>query len=455
MDAIHTFIDFLTGTDFDRLPPEVVDRTKRFVLDTLGVAIAGSSAPGCRETLRVYADWGGKEEATVWVFGRRLPSFAAGLMNSLLAHARDFDDTFDESALHALATVLPPALTLGEREGVSGRELITAVVCGVEMAVRMGRTIRRPLSWIRTATCGGFGAVAAAGKILRVTKRELLNAFGVMYSRTSGNAQCLLDGGLSKRLQPAFAVSDALQAVALARRGIDGAKEILEGPYGFFNLYERGDYDRRVLMGGLGEMYHIMDLSFKLYPSCRMTHATIQAVLKLREEYGLKPEEVEEIRVTVSSMVKEMVGGKFAIRDNPQVDAQFSIPYTAAVALTKGDVFLEDFEEEVIRRRFEEWRVLMDKVAVEASESLAPKDMKHSSVKVVLRDGRAYEAIERVLMGGPDLDMSWEACVEKFRKCVRFSVEPLDEAAVDGLVDMVENLESLKDVSLLVKRLVP
>jgi len=97
----------------------------------------------------------------------------------------------------------------------------------------------------------------------------------------------------------------------------------------------------------------------------------------------------------------------------------------------------------------------MDKVAVEASASLAPKDMKHSSVKVVLRDGRVYEAKERALIGGPDLDMPWDACVEKFRKCVRFSVEPLDEAAVEGLVDMVENLESLKDVSLLVKRLVP
>ncbi len=454
MDAIYTLVDFLDGIDFDDLSDEVVDRTKRFILDTLGVAVAGTSAPGCRETLGVYSNWGGREEATVWLFGRRLPVPAAGLLNSLLVHARDFDDTFDESALHALATTLPPALVLGEREKVSGRDLITAVVSGVEVVVRLGLAIQRPLSWIRTATCGGFGAVAAAGKVLKLSKKEMLNAFGVMYSKTSGNAQCLLDGGLSKRLQPGFAVGDALQAVALAESGINGAKEVLEGAYGFFNLYEHGDYERERLIEEVDGHFHILDLSFKPYPSCRMTHATIQAILKLRDEYHIKPEEVESIHVAVSSMVKEMVGGDFVVRDNPQVDAQFSIPYTVAVALNKGDVFIEDFEEEVIRRRSEDWKPLIDRVAVEATDSLTPKDMKHSSVKIVLRDGRTYEAEEEALIGSPNLDMPWEMCVEKFRKCVSFSAKPLKDIAVNHLLDTIENLESLEDVSLLVKDLV-
>jgi 2-methylcitrate dehydratase PrpD len=453
-DAIKLFADFLDKVQYEDLPTKVIDRTKRFILDTLGVAIAGSSAPGCRETLEVYSEWGGREEATVWLFGRRLPVPAAGLLNSLLVHARDFDDTFDESALHALATTLPPALVLAERERISGRDLITAVVCGVEVVVQLGLAIRRPLSWIRTATCGGFGAVAAAGKVLKLSRKEMLNAFGVMYSKTSGNAQCLLDGGLSKRLQPGFAVSDALQSVALAKRGINGAKEVLEGSYGFFNLYEHGEYDREGLVGGIGNRYHIMDLSFKPYPSCRMTHATIQTILKLRDKYDLKPEEVEGIHVIVSSMVKKMVGGDFIVRDNPQVDGQFSIPYTVAVALTKGDVFIEDFEEEVIRHRSETWKSLIERVEIEVDDTLMPKDMKHSSVKIILKDGRTYEAEEEALIGSPNLDMSWEACVEKFRKCIPFSARPLEDVAVGRLLDMIGNLESLEDVSLLVKYLV-
>ncbi len=445
VDAIHPMIDFLSGIDFELLPSEVVDRTKRFILDILGVAIAGTSAPGCRETLEIFANWGGKEEATVWIFGHRLPTFSAGLMNSLLAHARDFDDVFDESALHALATTLPTALVLGEKEGLSGRDLITAIVCGVEIVVRMGLAIRRPLSWIRTATCGGFGAVATAGKILGLSKKELLNAFGVMYSKTSGNAQCLLDGGLSKRLQPAFAVEDAIQSVTLAMNGIDGAKEILEGPYGFFNLYEHGDYDRERLVEKFGDRYHIMDLSFKPYPSCRMTHATIQAALELKTKHNLTPEMIDHVHVAVSPMVKEMVGNPFVIRDNPQVDAQFSIPYTVAVALIKGEVFIEDFEPDMITSP--ERKALADRVEVFAKDTLDPKDMQHSSVDVTLKDGRSLKAQVEVLMGSPSLDMPWDACIDKFRKCIGYSTRPFGIDQVHRLEDKIRNLETLEDVS--------
>ncbi len=452
MDAINFFIDFIHSTTFGDLSGKVVDRTKRFILDTLGVAIAGSSAPGCRETLEVYGDWGGKEEATAWVFGGKLPSFSAGLVNSLFAHARDFDDTFDESALHALATTLPPALALGEKEKVSGQDVITAVVCGVDVVVRIGLAIRRPLSWIRTATCGGFGGVAAAGKILGLSKRDLLRAFGVMYSRTSGNAQCLLDGGLSKRLQPAFAVSEAIQSVALGQAGIDGAKEVLEGPYGFFNLYEHGDYDRSKLTEDLGKHYHILDLSFKPYPSCRMTHATIQAVLELKDAHGLTPEDADRVRVRVSPMVREMVGNPFMIRENPQVDAQFSIPYTVAVALAKGDVFIEDFEKEAIRSP--ELKALADRVEVEILDTLEAKDMQHATVEISLRDGRRFQALIEALKGSPKMDMDWEACVEKFRKCAAFSASPMDEAKVEQIISDVKGLEELKDISTLVGHLV-
>ncbi len=452
MDAIHSFIDFLEETEFGNLPEEAIDRAKRFILDTLGVAIAGTSAPGCKETLQTYGDWGGREEATVWFYGRRLPTYTAGLMNSLLSHARDFDDVFDKSALHALATTFPPALTLGEKKRVSGQDLITAVVCGVDVVVRMGLAIRRPLSWIRTATCGGFGAVAVAGKIFNLSREELLHAFGIMYSKTAGNAQCLLDGGLSKRLQPAFAVSDAIQSVALAMNGINGATEVLEGPYGFFNLYEHGDYDRNKLTKNLGKHYHILDLSFKPYPSCRMTHATIQAVLELREAYGISPDAVAKVRTWVSPMVKEMVGNPFVIRDNPQVDAQFSIPYTVAVALTKGDVFIEDFEEEAIRSP--ELKALADRVEVEILDTLEAKDMQHATVEISLRDGRRLQARTEALKGSPKMDMDWDACVEKFRKCVAFIESPMDGMKIEQIITDVKSLETLKDVSTLVGHLV-
>ena len=451
MDAIHTFVDLIDAVTFDSLPGEVVDRAKRFILDTLGVALAGTTAPGCKEVFDVYADWGGKEESTVWLFGQKGPSYSTAMLNSLFSHARDFDDTFDDSALHALATTFPTALALGEREKVSGKDLIAAVVSGVEIVVRLGLAIRRPLSWVRTATCGGFGATAAAGKILKLSKREMLGAFGVVYSMISGNAQCLLDGGLSKRLQPGFAVSSGIQSAILAQNGIDGAKEILEGPYGFFNLYERGEYDREKLVTPLENRYHIMDLSFKPYPACRMTHATIQAVLDLNNKAVVAPDNIENVRVEVSPMVFEMVGNPFKIRENPQVDAQFSIPYTVAVALSKGDVFIEDFEESVVRSS--NFKDLTDKVTVFPNKKLPPNDMKCTSVEITLKNGRRLKTTVNTLKGSPSMDMDWDACLEKFEKCVPYSAKKFSRESVEVLTDRVRNLEKLKDVSLLTESL--
>ena len=280
-DALAKILNHLTETQFDDLPEAVIDHTKKFILDSFGVAIAGASAPGCKEVVDLIRSWGGKPEATLLGYEGKVPSPSAAFANSVMMHALDFDDTLDESALHAHVTVLPAALAVAEfMGGVSGKDLINAVTLGVDLVCRLGLATQRPLSWVRTATCGSFGAAAASGKILRLDKEEMWNALGIVYSQTSGNAQCLVDGGLVKRMQPGFSAKAGVLSVFLAKRGITGAKDIFEGPYGFFNLYERGDYDQEKLCDELGKRFDGMKLSIKPYPSCRMTHASIDAALR-------------------------------------------------------------------------------------------------------------------------------------------------------------------------------
>jgi len=121
--------------------------------------------------------------------------------------------------------------------------LITAVALGVDITCRIGSAITTPLSWIRTATSGSFGAAAAAAKVLNVGEKEISNTLGIVYSRTAGNAQCLVDGGLVKRMQPGFSARSAVLGAALGSRGVTGAINIFEGEYGFFNLSEREKLD--------------------------------------------------------------------------------------------------------------------------------------------------------------------------------------------------------------------
>ena len=140
--------------------------------------------------------------------------------------------------------------------GVDGKTLITALVLGVDVINRISLAIRRPLSWIRTATCGSFGAAAAAGKILGLDRGQMQNALGVVYSQTSGNAQGLLEGRLIKRMQPGLAAQAGVLSAFLAREGITGSHEFLEGAYGFYNLYERGEYDPAPVTPGFGPALH-------------------------------------------------------------------------------------------------------------------------------------------------------------------------------------------------------
>ena len=346
MDSIALFSDYVAQTNYSDLPLKVVENTKKFIIDTIGVGIAGLTAPGCLEAFEVVKHWSGRPEATVLMRNLKCPAIWAGFVNSIAMHALDFDDTLDESAHHANVSTLPAALAMAEARGkVTGKELICALALGQDVSCRLALSLKRPLAWTRAATCGYFGATSAVGKILGLDSEKMRNAFGIAYSQTAGNVQGLADGALSKRMQPAFAVKSAILSACLAEKGITGASNVLEGDFGFFKLYEGNEYDRNVLLKDLGEDFTGSRLSLKPYPCCRMAVSAIALALNLRKEHDIKLNTVQGITVICSKMVYNMVGKPFEIRNNPQTDAQFSIPYTVIIAILNGDVFLCDFDD--------------------------------------------------------------------------------------------------------------
>ena len=444
MDIVTELIKNIVNTQFDDLPHDVIEEEKKLILDSLGVTIAGSSAPGCMESVDLIREWGGKPEATIIAYGGKVASPWAAFANSTMMHALDFDDTLDESALHAHVSVLPTALAMAElRGGVTGKELINAVVLGVDLVCRLGLATRRPLSWIRTSTCGSFGSAATAAKVLNFDNEKMLRALGIVYSQTSGNAQCLIDGGLVKRMQPAFSAQAGVVSALLALKGITGAKDVLEGSYGFFNLYEGGDYNREKILTGLGKQFEGSKLSMKPYPSCRMTHASIDAALAIKKENGLDPLEIKEIVIYVSKMVYDMVGSPFMIRKSPQVDAQFSIPYSVAAGLLRGDIFLKDFEEVFIRDP--EVLKLAEKVKVIMDPALQERDMGIATF-VVKTDQGVYEKKVNKVKGSPLNPMSMDECVEKFKKCFAYTQKPISQTKLDDILNELVNFERIKDI---------
>ena len=441
-------LDHVSRVRFEDLPEAVVAYCKLFIMDSLGVTFPGSQAPGCPEVVNLVRDWGGGAGSTVLIYGHQTPPPLAALANSTMMHALDFDDTLDASALHTFVSVLPAALATAESAGgVDGKRFITALVLGVDVICRLSLGIQRPLSWIRTATCGSFGAATTAGKMLGLDTTKMTNALGVVYSQTSGNAQGLLEGRLVKRMQPGFAAQAGVTSAFLARAGITGSRHFLQGEYGFYNLYEGGEFDSGPVLDGLGQHYTIMDLSLKPYPCCRMTHATIDIALELGKVVGSSPADIAEIQVSVSKMVTEMVGKPFVLGPDPQVDAQFSIPYTASAAIMRGDLFLEDFEIEQISDA--QVKALAERVNVTTDPSLPEKDIAHSKMLVRMKSGKSYERTVEAPLGNPSNPMDMSRCKEKFEKCVAASGVSLGPEKVNDLLSVIENLEAVEDVSLI------
>jgi len=436
---------------YDDLPEDVVEITKKFILDTLATMIAGSSAPGCKSVVDLVKDWGGKEEATIMIYGGKVISENAALVNSMMAHARDFDDTHDVAVLHANASVLPATLAMVERKGsITGRDLIAAVATGVDVMCRLGLGVIGQLSWHFSSTIGYFAATIAAGKILGLDEDKLLHAMGIAYSQCAGNVQCIVDGSLTKRMQPAFAARASVLSSILAQHGITAARNIFEGQYGFFSLYHGGKYDREKITKNLGTEFEGKNLSVKLYPCCRYTHAGIDATLNMVRENDIQPDDVVEVIAHVTRTTYDLVGKPFEIRESPQVDAQFSLAYTMSVAIAGRSVFIEDFFEEKIRG---DTRVLQlaRKVKVVVDQAPIAKGLTPCVVDIRTKDGKVYSERVEIMRGDPGKPVSIEEVAQKFRKCAAFSAEPVAKENIEEIVRTVSNLEAVSDVSELVR----
>ena len=445
MDASFTIAENAAGTKFSDLTGETVEATKRYVLDTIGAIIAGSSASGVKEILDQVLDWGGKKESTIMVYGKKVPAPHAALLNSVMAHARELDDIHDNAHVHPSITIFPAVLATAEAAGgISGREFIVALALGMDLVCRMGLATQKDTGWHWSTNYGYMGAALAAGKILNLDEKGLHDALGIAYSMTGGTMQNLADAALMKRIQPGFSAKGGVISAFLAKRGVTGCKGVLEGKYGYYNLYERGAYDREQLVGDLGKRYEGINASIKLYPCCRCTHAAIDGMFALLQRRDLNAAEVKGIEVVVPEHVFEVVGRPFEIRDNPQVDGQFSIQYTVAAALIRKSLSLKDFEDAAVRDP--EVMALAKKIKITVNHDIKGRPNVPATVKVEMKNGeRIVETIE-IMRGDPRNRLSWEALWTKIGGLRSYAVSDFPESRLTAIFKAVQKLDEMKDI---------
>ena len=446
-DAARRLAEHVCGTAYAGLPASAIESARRDLLDTFGCMLGGSGAPGIDELCSVLGRWGGLAESRVLLRGMRLPAPQAALLNASMGHALDFDDTLDSGgSIHpgvsVLAAVLATADSLG---GVNGRDVLLAVVLGLDVSCRIALASTLDRGWHRTAAIGIFGATAAAGKLIGLSVEHMANAFGIAYSHAAGNRQCILDGALTKRMQAGQAASAALFSAVLARTGFTGARDLFGGRFGFFELYQPNGYDASLLLRDLGTAFRGEELSYKPYPCGRPLHAAIDAALAARETLGISgAADIDSVTIEAdpAGHADQFASGPAKRRPTQIVEAQFAQPFLVATALACSTVGIA----EVAGLGSATVLALSDRIAGVANASRPKRSL---SITVRRTDGRAVTIEAGDPIGSPAKPLSAAQFEAKFRDCARSAVRPLPEASVTAALATIARLESVADARVL------
>ncbi|MFQ5342361.1 MAG: MmgE/PrpD family protein, partial [Anaerolineae bacterium] len=422
MDVINKLASNIVNTRYEDIPREHVEVEKLAVLDIIGVTAAGATSPGCEALVEYARETGGREESTILMYGDRVPAEIAALVNGTLARALDFE-VCGGGPSHSHAPCVPTAFAVGEKVGgVSGQDLLAAMVLGTDISYRIANSWQgRSKGWDISIAVTVFGSAAVAGRLFGFDEKQMVNTFGIVLGQVAGTPQPAYDGALTARLTSGLAARIGVFSALLARKGITGSKEVMEGPYGYYNTYARGEYDRSVLLDGLGQAFHSTETPFKMYPCHAVGHPAVEGMIELATKYDIKPEEVEEIKLDLArgGNFDALLTRPFELREIPQVDAQFSHPYVAASALLRRSCTLEHFTDEYVLDP-----LVQDLVAkVKVEQVLDPPSHSVLPVRsgVVKKDGTCYSVQIDYWRGSPFRPVGKEDVVGKFRDNIEYS----------------------------------
>lgn len=447
---------FSAAIRLDRLPPDVAARARFLVLDLVGNIVRARNDAESTPSFLAAARAMGMAGGSCGVFGdaARYTPAGAAFLNGALGHSLDFDDTHAAGSLHPGAPAISAALAAGEMAGASGADVLAAIVAGYEVTCRVALALPAGAHYDRgfhpTATCGAFGAAAAAARVFGLDAEQIAGAMGTVLSQAAGSLQFLVNGAWTKRFQVGWAALNGLMAATLVREGFKGAAEALEGRHGFMRAYAPNPTPERALLG-LGQEFELMATAVKPYPSCRYGHAGIDAALALRAEHHLGAEEIEQVTLGLPRSGMMLIGEPAEKKADPRnvVDGQFSGPFVIACALAKGHMGWDSYgllEDPDIRR-------LLPRVACEIDPEIEAEFPANMSGKVTI-GARGKEFIRKVVVPkGEPTNFLTEA--ELRGKFAGLADTVLGAERSARLADAVLALDRTNDVSSLMRLAAP
>ena len=417
-------------------------RAKLLMLDAIGIAFASTQYEFSHRAVAAMCALGGGESDVIGM-PTKLGLRDAVLVNGILVHGLDYDDTYLPGSVHLTASCVPTALGVAAFVGSTGRDLLIACTLGLESGARLGAAGKGGFlkaGFHATSVVGTFACALIAGRLMQMSSSQLVMAQGIALSTASGNMQPLQDGSWTKRMHPGWAGVAGITAASLAREGFIGPTAAYEGRYGLFPCFlgeHARNSDPALVTSGLGEQWEFLRASIKLYPAGHQSHPFMNAAIKLACEYQLKSEEIESVRALVTEAAVPLICEPIAAkrRPNSAYAAQFSLPYAIACCLVRGRFGLDEIQESSYSNP-----VLLE-LAQKVDYEIDPKSgfPKFRSGEVIVRtkDGREFARRESIL---PDEPVGEYEIVEKFMNNTKFVMSPF---RAEQIRDAVINIERI------------
>ena len=414
-----TLAAFVAEAAFDDLPSVTRERAKHLMLDAIGIGFASTTFDFARASLAGTRALGGSGDAVVLGMNTRLAVRDAVMINGILMHGLDYDDTHVPGVLHPTVSLLPTVLAQGAALHASGRDMLAAFVLGVETATRLATVAKggfHTLGFHPTGLVGAFGCALAAGRLLGLTQAQLVMAQGIALSMAGGSLEFLEDGAWTKRLHPGWAGVAGITAATMARHGFIGPAAAYEGRYGLYatHLADGGKgADLSIATARLGQDWELHNVAVKPFPLCHLTHACADAAIALHRR-GIDPLRIRRAIALVPAETVQVVCEPVANKRRPQndYDARFSIPFVVASGLIKGRVGLAELEPAELANSAV--LALADRVEYRIDPASGFPKYYSGEVMVELDDGTSFTHREHINRGAADRPITEAEITTKF-----------------------------------------
>jgi len=428
------FAEHVAALTYDKIPQDVVAKAKLILRDGVGNELAASAiSEPANAMVTLVKEWGGAPQSTIIGHGMKVPTPNAALVNAMMGHGIELDDAHGSGLIKAGSVLVPSAFAIAELSGASGKDVITGVVAGYDVAVRIAKAINpghRQRGYHTTGTVSAIGAAAMGAKLLGCNAEQIAWAIGLACMQSAGIQSYLDDPCMAKPFSPGKAGFNGTLAAIMASRGFSGPKKVLESREGFFNAFT-DSVRLEDLKDNLGEHFAIMEVGFKPHAACRYAHGPIDLAQEAYHQDGVRLSDVDRIVVKMSELAIRQASKPVVTNLNA---AMGSTQFSLALSLAAGNNGLKEYWEGYKDRSVHDG---MNKVELQAEPAYGLGG-RQSVIEITLKDGRKVTRSSQEPKGEPTNPLTVAELEAKF---LAMTTMVIDEKQARKVSDLVMSLE--------------